>query len=149
MAPHLILGGVTHLQCADDKLLLTQKEDLDIANLKFMLLCFEDMSRLKINFHKSEVIVLEQPEQEQRRIANMLNCKLGGGGFPFIYLGLLISDRKLNIEQWNFLVNKLAAKVEVWMGRFLSSGGRLILSNSCLEALPTYDMGLFLLQDGV
>ena len=77
----------------------------------------------------------------------MLNCKLGG--FPFIYLGLPISDRKLTIEQWNFLVNKLAGKVEVWMGRLLSSGGRLILSNACLDALPTYAMGLFFLQDGI
>ena len=35
------------------------------------------------------------------------------------------------------------------MGRLLSSGGRLILSNACLDALPTFAMGLFLLQDGV
>ena len=35
------------------------------------------------------------------------------------------------------------------MGRLLSSGGRLILSNACLDALPTFSMGLFLLQDGV
>ena len=143
----MIPGGITHLQYADDTLILIQNNDAAIANLKFLLLCFEDMSGLKINFHKSEVFVLDCPIQEQRRITNMLNCKLGA--FPFTYLGLPISDRKLSVEQWNFLVNKLAAKVEVWMGRLLSSGGRLILSNACLEALPTFAMGLFLLQDGV
>ena len=44
---------------------------------------------------------------------------------------------------------KLAARVEPWVGRFLSSGGRLILSNSYLASLPMFAMGLFLLQDGV
>ena len=136
-----------HLQYADDTLILIQNDDLDIINLKFLLLCFEDMSCFKINFHESEVIVMDQPEQEQRRIANLLNCKMGD--FTFIYLGLPISDRKLTVEQWNFLVNKLAKKVEVWMGRLLSSGGRLILSNACLDALPTFAMGLFLLHDGI
>ena len=147
VVPHLIPGGLTHLQYADDTIILIQNEELAIANLKFLLLCFEDMSGLKINFHKSEVFVLEEPLQEQQRIANMFNCKLGE--FPFLYLGLPISDRKLTIEQWNYLVAKLADRVEVWTGRLLSSGGRLILSNACLDALPTFAMGLFLLQDGV
>jgi hypothetical protein len=53
------------------------------------------------------------------------------------------------MEQWLFLVRKLAAKVEPWWGKFMSSGGRLILSNACLANLPTYAMGLFLLQDGI
>ena len=147
VVPHLYPGGLTHLQYADDTLILIQNEELDIANLKFLLLCFEDMSGLKINFHKSEIYVLDRPPLEQQRIAHMFNCKLGE--FPFMYLGLPISDHKLTIEQWNYLVNKLADRVQVWMGRLLSSGGRLILSNACLEALPTFAMGLFLLQDGV
>ena len=147
VVPHLIPGGISHLQYADDTLILIQNDDLSISNLKFLLLCFEDMSGLKINFHKSEVFVLDQPRQEQQRIAHLFNCNLGE--FPFMYLGLPISDHKLTIEQWYYLVNKLADKVQVWMGRLLSSGGRLILSNACLEALPTFAMGLFLLQDGV
>jgi hypothetical protein len=53
-----------------------QTDDLDIANLKFLLLCFESMSGLRINFHKSEVMVLGTTNFESQRIANMLNCKL-------------------------------------------------------------------------
>ena len=73
------------------------------------------------NFHKSEVIVLKATIEEQLRAATMLNCKVGS--FPFTYLGLPISDRKLTIEQWNFLVHKLSDRVEPWIGRFLSGGG--------------------------
>ena len=110
-------------------------------------MCFEDMSGLEINYHNSKVIILGEQMEEHRRVARLLNCKLGS--FPFIYLGLPVPDRKLTVEQWNFLVLKLAAKVEPWMGRFLSSGGRLVLCNSRLDSLPIFAMWLFLLQDGV
>ena len=92
-------------------MILIQNSDEAITNLKFLLLCFEDMSGLKINFYKSEVFVLDQHVSEQRRIAKLFNCKLGS--FLFTYLGLPISDRKLTVEQWTYLVQKLAAKVEV------------------------------------
>jgi hypothetical protein len=99
-------------------------------------MCFEDMSGLKINFHKSEVIVMGQPLEEQVRIANLLNCK--GGSFPFIYLSLPISDRKLSTEQWLFLVRKLSIKIEPWLGKLLTSGGRQTLSNACLDNMPIF-----------
>jgi hypothetical protein len=54
----LIPGGISHLQYADDTLILIQNSDEDIANLKFLLMCFEDMSGLQINYHKSEVIFM-------------------------------------------------------------------------------------------
>jgi hypothetical protein len=56
---HLIPGGVTHLQYADDTMILIDPTDEGIANLKLILLAFEDMSGLKINFNKSELVVLE------------------------------------------------------------------------------------------
>jgi hypothetical protein len=50
-------------------------EDIHIANLKLLLICFEKMSGLPINFHKSAVMVLEPNALEEQRIANMLNCE--------------------------------------------------------------------------
>jgi hypothetical protein len=147
VVPHLFPGGISHLQYADDTLIMIQNSDEDIANLKFLLMCFEEMSGLKINYHKSEAIVMGQSSRDQKQVANKLNCKLGA--FPFIYLGLPISDRKLSLEQWLFLVRKLAVKVEPWLGKLMSSGGRLILSNACLDNLPMFAMGLFLLHDGI
>jgi hypothetical protein len=126
---------------------MIQDGDEQLANLKFILMCFEDMSGLKINYHKSEVIVMGRSPVRQQRVADQLNSKLGE--FPFIYLGLPISDRSLTMEQWLFLVRKLAARVEPWWGKFMSSGGQLVLSNSCLSSLPQFAMGLFLLQDRI
>jgi hypothetical protein len=147
VVPHLIPGGLTHLQYADDTLILIQYEEQQLINPKFLLLCFEEISGLKINYLKSEVIVMNQPRDVQQRVADSLNCKLGA--FPFTYLGMPISDRSLTIEQWLFLVLKMAGCIDSWLGRFLSAGRRLILSNSCLASLPIFVMGLFLLQDGI
>jgi hypothetical protein len=64
-----------------------------IANLKFILICFEILSGLKIIFAKSEVIVTGVLQLEQARVARMFNCK--EGRFPLTYLGFHIADRKL------------------------------------------------------
>jgi hypothetical protein len=65
VVPHLIPGGVSHLQYADDTMILLQNTDRGIRNLKFILLCFELLSGMKINFHKSEVIVMGVAPKEE------------------------------------------------------------------------------------
>jgi hypothetical protein len=116
--PHLIPGGISHLQYVDDTLILIQNSEENIANLELLLMCFEDMSGLKINYHKSEVIVMGQSLEEQQRVANKFNCTRGS--FPFMYLGLPISDRKLCLKQWLFLVRKLAGRIEPWLSKLLT-----------------------------
>jgi hypothetical protein len=55
---HLVPGRVSQLQYVDDILILIQHDERQIINLKFLLMCFEEISDLKINYHKSEVIVM-------------------------------------------------------------------------------------------
>jgi hypothetical protein len=64
VVPHLIPGGVSHLQYADDTMILIQNSPESLINLKFILLCFEFLSGMKINFHKSEVIVMGVDDAE-------------------------------------------------------------------------------------
>jgi hypothetical protein len=142
---HLIPGGVTHLQYADDTMIMIEPTELGIANLKFLLLCFENMSGLKINFDKSEVLVTGVPDEEKRRLANLLNCKLGT--CPLRYLGLPVSGGPLRVADWGFLPEKVGHRVDPWQGLFLASAGRLELTNSCLSSLPMFAMGVYLLHD--
>jgi hypothetical protein len=58
---HLVSGGISHLQYDDDTLILIQYNEHQITNLKFLLMCFGEMSGLEINYHKSEVMVMGQP----------------------------------------------------------------------------------------
>jgi hypothetical protein len=103
------------------------------------------MSGLKINFTKSKLVVLGVDHSEQQRIAHLLNCKLGA--FPITYLGLPVSDRRLNLKDWEPLTGAVGHRVKPWQGKNLSSAARLELTNACLSSLPTFAMCLYLLYD--
>lgn len=77
VTPHLVEGGLTHLQYADDTVLFIQNTEVNILNLKFILFCFEEISGMEINYHKSEVLTVGIDEVETGRIANAFNCKVG------------------------------------------------------------------------
>ncbi|KAE8789608.1 putative NOT transcription complex subunit VIP2 [Hordeum vulgare] len=76
--------------------------DSDIVHLKFLFLCFEEMSGLKINFDKSEVVVLGYCEGEQHRIVDNLNCRLAS--FPVSYLGMPLAESRILVSGFDPLV---------------------------------------------
>ena len=92
----LIDKGISHIQYADDTIIMTDGSDQSITNLKILLYCFEWLSGLKINYHKSEVLLFGYSQIEKERKANMLNCKLGE--LPIKYLGIPVSDKELGIN---------------------------------------------------
>jgi hypothetical protein len=65
LVPHLV-GGVTHLQYADDTVVLVQSNRESILNLKLIFYCFESMS---INYHKSDVYVIGTVRARKEEIA--------------------------------------------------------------------------------
>jgi hypothetical protein len=127
-------------------MVLVQNTQESLSNLKFLPLSFEFLSGMKINFHKSEVIVMGVDVAEQARVASLLNCKQGK--FPFTYLGFTMSDHKLTIADLEPLVAAVGKRAAPWQGRFMSSAARLTLIDACLSNLPLHTMGLFLLADG-
>jgi hypothetical protein len=140
---HLLPEGITHIQYAVDTILMVEGDDGSITNMKFILYCFEWVSGLKINYHKGEAYVFGLEEVDKTRITNMLNCKLGE--LPMKYLGIPISDCKLGRGAFVGVAEKVAKRVPPWKRNHMSSGARLILSNSCLSSLPTYTMRFYLL----
>lgn len=93
VVPHLIPGGVSHLQYANDTVLLFQPDAVSLAMIKIILICFEAMSGMRINFAKSEVFTVGMSSEDGARIANLLNRKKAK--LPMTYVGLPCSDRAL------------------------------------------------------
>lgn len=54
---NLLPGGISHIQYADDTVIMIDGSEQSIRNLKLILYCFEWFTGLKINYHKSEVFV--------------------------------------------------------------------------------------------
>jgi hypothetical protein len=55
VVPHLIDEGLLVLQYADDTIIFMDNDLERAKNIKLLLCAFEQLSRLKINFHKSEL----------------------------------------------------------------------------------------------
>uniref|UniRef100_A0A453MIS0 Reverse transcriptase domain-containing protein n=1 Tax=Aegilops tauschii subsp. strangulata TaxID=200361 RepID=A0A453MIS0_AEGTS len=146
VVPHLVGGGgVSLLQYADDTIIMVEGSASNIANLKFLLLCFQQMSGLTINFDKSEVMVLGFPPEEAQGIADRLNCRLGS--FPTTYLGIPISDSRLTVADLRPSVTRMQHRVEPWKRRWLSKAARVILINSSLVSLLWFLMSFYSLHE--
>lgn len=73
----VVPGGtsVSHMQFADDTLVFIQPNSDQITHLRNILLWFEVISGLKINFNKTTLIPVGQVENVQR-FANFFGCKV-------------------------------------------------------------------------
>jgi hypothetical protein len=71
---HLVDGGVSILQYADDTILFME-DDLEKAkNLKLILSAFEQLSGLKINFHKSELYCFGEAQDQVQLYVELFGC---------------------------------------------------------------------------
>lgn len=83
----LIPGGVICLQYADDTILFLENNEQKAVNMKMILTCFENVSGMKINYTKSELIPIEVPPDNTGKITDILGCTVGV--FPIKYLGII------------------------------------------------------------
>jgi hypothetical protein len=100
------------------------------------------MPGLKINFNKSEALMVSQDCEKAIVYADILNCTTGE--WPIKYLEVPVSSSKLHIIDWLPLDEKMLRRLDGWKGSALSLGGRLLL-NSSLSSIPTCYMSMHLL----
>lgn len=75
--------SITHLQFADDVIIFVNNKIEYIKNIKSLLLCFQYLSGLKINFSKSQLYGQEKDSELLVRGAELLGCSVGS--MPFTY----------------------------------------------------------------
>jgi hypothetical protein len=140
---NLIPLGVVILQYVDDTILCLNHDFEKTRNMKLLLYLYEQMSGLKINFDKSEVLLLGGDDEVALTYAEIFNCNIGS--FPLKYLGVPILVGRLHVIDWIKLEEKTAKKPDVWQGGSLSMGGRNELINSSLSNSSIYHMPMFLI----
>jgi hypothetical protein len=92
----LCLEGVINLQYADGTLLFLDNDVEKGCHLKWLMACFENLSGIKINYHKSDMTAINLDEGEINQFAKVFCCKIGT--FPFKYLGVPLHHDKLRRE---------------------------------------------------
>lgn len=131
---------VTHLQYADDTIIMLKPNIESVELLKRALLAFEKMSGLKINYAKSDILPINLSQSEAGSLADVIGCKIGDP--PLTYWGIPIHWRKPGRSVWNDLIQKLQKKLSSWKGRFLSLGGKIVMLKSVLSSVPLYTLSL-------
>jgi hypothetical protein len=109
LIPHLVEGGVSVLQYADDTILFMEHDLVKAVNMKLILCIFEQLSGLKINFHKSELFCFGKATELEHQYKNIFGCT--SGTLPFRYLGVPIHYRRLRNSEWNPMEIRFASKL--------------------------------------
>ncbi|GKU96367.1 hypothetical protein SLEP1_g9608 [Rubroshorea leprosula] len=145
------IGGgsinISHLQFADDTLLLGIATEDNVWTTKCIMRAFELVSDLKINYGKSSFIGINVDNVWEKEMTCLLNCKLGS--LPCKYLGIPLGADPRRIATWKPLIESFKRKLSSWKGRYLSFGGRITLINSVLSSLPVFLMSFFLIPKSV
>uniref|UniRef100_A0A8R7PWM5 Reverse transcriptase domain-containing protein n=2 Tax=Triticum urartu TaxID=4572 RepID=A0A8R7PWM5_TRIUA len=140
LLPHVIPGGVVSLQYADDTILFLENSVHKARNFKWLLSCFENMSGMKINFHKSDLMTINVDYAVANEFAQIFCCKKGS--FPIKYLGVPPHYDKLKREYLQPIIDRIIKGISGWLGRYLTYKGKIILLCACVISIPAYLMSV-------
>ncbi|KAK2446576.1 hypothetical protein QL285_017365 [Trifolium repens] len=128
--------SVSHLQYADDTLCIGEASIENLWSLKAILRGFEKVSGLKVNFAKSCVIGVNVSDNFIRLASAFLNCRVGS--VPFKYLGLPVGANPRRATAWEPMLVALRNRLGEWSNKYVSLGGRIVLLNAVLNAIPIF-----------
>ncbi|XP_075658607.1 uncharacterized protein LOC142628380 [Castanea sativa] len=107
--------------------------------LRGILSRFEEVSGLKINLGKSELVPIgDVPNLHE--LVEILGCR--ESTLPLKYLGLPLGATFRDKTVWNPILEKMERRLAGWKRLYLSKGGKVTLIKSTLSSLPTYFLSL-------
>lgn len=98
---------------------------------------------LKINYNKTEILMINDEKNWGQLYAKMSNCQVGV--FRVKYLGVPISPSKLHLINWLPLIEKCSKILDVWKGGSMTMAGRTTLICAILNNSPMYHISVYLL----
>ena len=112
-----------------------------------VLKLFYTYSGLQLNSGKSELFYtgIAQPVIEEIRSATGFQI----GHLPVRYLGVPLITRRLTLGDCSMLIDKITARIQCWITKYLTYAGRLQLIKSVLYSIQSYWCRQFILPKGV
>jgi len=138
---------ITHLQFADDTLIFCEAEVHYLVRIKNILLSFQSLSGLVVNYNKSGLLVMGMDEVWGQQAAKVLECSLVQ--LPMMYLGIPLGASMRKSASWQCIIDKIHKRLQSWKSSCLSRTGRLVLVKAVLNCLPIYYLSLFKLPKKV
>lgn len=132
--------SITHFQYADDTILFIENDVHSVCNMKIILLLFQVISGLAINFNKSQVYHVTNDRNKVDKAMEIMGCNFGM--LLFKYLGAWIGLEKKSKAVWEPLKEKLCSKLKDWKCNYLNLAGISTLLKTCLDGIPNYWLSL-------
>ncbi|XP_074264051.1 uncharacterized protein LOC141586650 [Silene latifolia] len=138
---------LSHLCFADDLIIFCKAER---GSVGLMMKAYESFSKATgpvMNKSKSSLYCNGIDDQVLRDLEHITGMKRGT--FPFTYLGVTFSPKRLSIMDCNCLVDHLVDRIRGLGSRKLSYAGRIVLIQSVLSTLHSYWARIFILLKAV
>ncbi|KAL6516895.1 hypothetical protein OROHE_018183 [Orobanche hederae] len=135
------LVSVSHLQFADDTVLMGEAKSDNTRIMKRILRNLELISGLKVNFEKSGLFGVNIAEETLSDMAAILGCEVGK--LPIPYLGIKVGVNQRKGETWSSVIQKIRSRLKRWDDKNISFGGRITLLNSVLSSIPTFYLSFY------
>ena len=139
-------GGIPLLQYADDTTFFIQGSMAVTQTLSTMMDIFSDFFGLRLNWAKSTFAGFGLSAKELSGCSQNLETPIGA--LPIRYLGVSLVDRRLRLQDWQPVFEKVETRLGGWRARLMSRGGRLVLLKAVLAAIPIYYMSIFRMSAG-
>jgi len=129
------------LQFADDALFVSEATHQNIFTVKTFIRCFELVSGLKVNFHKSCIKVLGIDRDMVHSFSLILNCNIMS--IPFTYLCFPVWGNPRKKWFCEPLISKVKVKLSKWKEKHLSLFGRICLIKLVLTSKPLFILSFY------
>ncbi|XP_028122567.1 uncharacterized protein LOC114319708 [Camellia sinensis] len=134
----------SYLQFADDTVVFCEADRVELVTIKRILWCFELMSSLKINSHKSVVCRVGADKEDIKDFVSVLHCH--NQKLLITYLGIPLGANPRRKSTWKPMIKKVKKKLASWKGKMLSFASRITLIKAVLSSLPFYFFSIFKLS---
>jgi hypothetical protein len=93
---------------------------------------------LRTNMAKCLIHPIHRSPKQVKLASNTLGCEVAM--LPCKYLGLPLGPRKVNAAQLQSVVDSASSRLQPWCAELLNRGGRMILVQTTLCAIPIHAM---------
>lgn len=131
---------ISQLHFADDIIVFLDDNETQVQNLKSILMAFETISSLKVNYRKSTIVGLGHLYNGDV-CADIFRCS--STNLPMNYLGIQLGSKSKCRIVGNEVIQKFQQKLSGWKRTHLSKRQRLVMIQSVLSSLSVYYMTMF------
>jgi hypothetical protein len=133
---------ILHLLFVDDVLILSKASMVEWLVIDSRISFFCKATGLSVNLTKSTVHFEGLSDLELISFKTLLPYSFTDLSQGFRYLGYFLKTGTPRAADWDWLVNRVTNKINLWCNRWLSLGGRYILVKTVLEGQSVYWMSL-------